>query len=122
MPGNFAHMDAHGANVNFLWSETGQGRMGTHPWGDLRRYIANSPYYQADKIHTPLLLIHGKQDDACPVEEAEKMFNALKRLGREAELAVYDGEGHVPGEWALANAVDATERMLDFLERHLAPQ
>jgi len=47
------------------------------------------------------------------------MFNALKRLEREAELAVYDGEGHVPGEWALVNAVDASQRMLDFLARHL---
>ncbi len=116
---NYAHMHSSGATIYFMWSEAGQGRMGTHPWADARRYLANSPYHQADKINTPLLLIHGKKDDACPVEEAEKMFNALKRLNRTAQLAVYDGEGHVPGWWSLVNSVDATQRMLDFLTKHL---
>jgi dipeptidyl aminopeptidase/acylaminoacyl peptidase len=47
------------------------------------------------------------------------MFNAIKRLGGDAELAIYAGEGHVPGFWALANSVDATERMLAFLDAHM---
>ncbi len=118
----YARMDRSGGSFGFIWSESGQGRMGTHPWADLHRYIANSPYYQAHKIVTPLLLIHGEKDGACPVEEAQKMFNALKRLDREAELAVYAGEGHVPGEWGLVNAIDATQRMLDFLARHLGTE
>jgi dipeptidyl aminopeptidase/acylaminoacyl peptidase len=117
--GEFARMDSGGGSFNFVWSETGQGRMGTHPWADFKRYIDNSPYYQADKINTPLLLIHGKADQTCPVEQAQKLYNALKRLDKDCELAVYAGEGHVPGEWALPNAVDATERMLDYLARHL---
>jgi dipeptidyl aminopeptidase/acylaminoacyl peptidase len=121
LPGSFATMGPGGGTFNFVWSETGQGRMGTHPWADLKRYLANSPYYQADKIHTPLLLVHGKIDKTCPVEGAERMFNALKRLDRRAELAVYDGEGHVPGTWSLVNAVDATKRMLDFLDKHMKP-
>ena len=119
LSGDYARMGPGGSTFNFVWSETGQGRMGTHPWADLRRYLANSPYYQADKIHTPFLLIHGKKDDTCPVEGAEKMYNALKRLDRTAELAIYDGEGHVPGDWSLVNAVDATQRMVDFLEKHV---
>jgi dipeptidyl aminopeptidase/acylaminoacyl peptidase len=104
------------------WSETGQGRMGTHPWGDLRRYLTNSPYFRADYIRTPLLMLHGAIDYTCPVEDARKMFNALKRLNRPAELAVYDGEGHVVYGWSRVNAVDATERMLRFLETHLKPE
>jgi dipeptidyl aminopeptidase/acylaminoacyl peptidase len=119
LSGDFARMGPGGSTFNFVWSETGQGRMGTHPWADLRRYLANSPYYQADKIHTPFLIIHGKKDDTCPVEGAEKMFNALKRLDRTAELAIYDGEGHVPGDWSLVNAVDATQKMVDWLEKYV---
>jgi len=122
LAGEYARMGPGGGTFNFVWSETGQGRMGTHPWADLRRYLANSPYYQADKIHTPFLLVHGKKDDACPVEGAEKMFNALKRLNRTAELAIYDGEGHVPGDWSLVNAVDATQRMIDWLAKYMAPR
>jgi dipeptidyl aminopeptidase/acylaminoacyl peptidase len=49
-------------------------RMGTHPWGDLQRYLTSSPYYSADPINTPLLLLHGESDDACPVEEANKLY------------------------------------------------
>jgi dipeptidyl aminopeptidase/acylaminoacyl peptidase len=121
LAGDYARMGLAGTTFNFVWSETGQGRMGTHPWADLQRYIANSPYYQADKVHTPLLLIHGKKDETCPLEGAEKMFNALKRLGRTAELAMYDGEGHVPGTWSRVNAVDATQRMVDWLARYDTP-
>ncbi len=99
------------------WSEGGQGRMGTHPWADLRRYLDNSPYYQADKIETPLLLVHGDEDDA--IGDARKMFTALERLGKTAQLAVYRGEGHVPREWSLANAADAARRIVEFLGRHL---
>lgn len=114
LPGNYSQSAG-----NFSWFEGGQGRMGTHPWADLERYLANSPYYQADKIHTPLLLIHGEKDPTCPVIEARKMFNALDRLDRNAELAIYAGEGHVLGSWSVPNAVDASQRMLDFLARHL---
>ncbi|MGD1148837.1 MAG: prolyl oligopeptidase family serine peptidase [Thermoanaerobaculaceae bacterium] len=121
LAGDYGRMAPGGGESNFMWSETGQGRMGTHPWGDLRRYLANSPYYQADKIHTPLLLIHGKKDETCSVEGAGKMFNALKRLGRAAQLAIYDGEGHVPGDWSLVNAVDATQRMVEWLAKYMAP-
>jgi len=119
LAGDYARMGPGGNTFNFVWSETGQGRMGTHPWADLRRYLANSPYYQADKIHTPFLIIHGKKDDTCPVEGAEKMYDALKRLDRTAELALYDGEGHVPGDWSLVNAVDATQRMVDWYAKYL---
>jgi len=112
-------MNQEGVAGMARWSETGQGRMGTHPWGDLRRYLTNSPYYRADYIHTPLLMLHGAIDSTCPVEDARKMFNALKRLNRDAELAVYDGEGHVVFTWSRVNAVDATERMLRFLDAHL---
>ena len=121
LAGNYAYMGPGGMAPNFRWSETGQGRMGTHPWADLQRYLANSPYYQADKIHTPLLLIHGKKDEVCPVGESEKMFNALKRLGKTAQLAVYEGEGHVPGTWSFVNALDATHRMVDWLQKYMSP-
>ena len=67
-------------------------------------------------------LVHGKKDETCPVEGAEKMFNALKRLDRTAELALYDGEGHVPGDWSLVNAVDATDRMVKWFEKYMPPK
>jgi dipeptidyl aminopeptidase/acylaminoacyl peptidase len=42
-------------------------------------------------------------------------------LGRTVQLAIYDGEGHVPGDWSLVNAVDATQRMVEWLAKYMAP-
>ena len=118
LPGLYAWM-IKDITPHMNWSESGQGRMGSHPWGNLARYVENSPYYQADKINTPLLMIHGANDDTCPVQDAEKMFVALRRLEKTVQLAVYEGEGHTVDTWSLDKAVDATERILKFLDSYL---
>ena len=41
------------------WAETGQGGLGTTPWGDAARYVRNSPVFFADKITTPILMAYG---------------------------------------------------------------
>jgi dipeptidyl aminopeptidase/acylaminoacyl peptidase len=117
LPGQYAEQDPHGYNPWMAWSESGQFRMGTHPWGDLPRYLANSPYYQVDKIQTPLLLIHGEKDWLA--KDTIKMFHALKRLGKTTQLATYAGEGHVVSDWSRPNASDAARRIVQFLERYI---
>jgi dipeptidyl aminopeptidase/acylaminoacyl peptidase len=92
--------------------------MGQAPWSDPKRYLDNSPYYRADRIRTPLLIIHGREDGASPAREAEMMFSGLRRLGRTAQLAVYEGEGHVITDWEPERAVDAADRVLSFLRRY----
>ena len=91
--------------------------MGTHPWANLRRYLDNSPYYQADKIFTPLLLVHG--DDDMAYHDAQKLFTALRRMERPAVLASYAGQGHVISEWTRPSAVDAADRIVEFYRKHL---
>jgi dipeptidyl aminopeptidase/acylaminoacyl peptidase len=62
------------------------------------------------------MLIHGEQD-SVPYTEAERMFMALQRLGRDAILLRYAGEGHVFA--SPANIRDSWQRTLDFLDAHL---
>ena len=119
LPGRYAWMDERGTDDAIRWSETGQGRMGGPPWSDLQRYLNNSPYYRADRIHTPLLMLHGQSDYICRIEDARKMFNALQRLGQKVELAEYAGEGHVVTGWSTPNAADAARRMVEFLDRYV---
>ena len=52
-------------------------------------------------------------------EQAGMGTSALRRLGRTAQLVVYEDQGHAIWEWEPKQAVDATGRMLDFLRRHL---
>jgi len=119
--GKYGEMDARGHAINVGWSEDGQGRLGAPPWANPTRYVENSPFYRADRIVTPLLLIAGEADGRVPSDESEKMFVALRRLDRPVELALYPGQGHVVSEWRQADAVDASERMVAFLRKHLQP-
>ncbi|MHB1328691.1 MAG: alpha/beta hydrolase family protein, partial [Gemmatimonadales bacterium] len=117
LPGIYGHVLKDGSSFFVGWLEGGQARMGTHPWANVRRYLDNSPYYQADKIFTPILLVHGDEDMAY--HDAQKLFSALRRLDRPAQFASYAGQGHVIWEWKRSSAVDASRRIVDFLRRHL---
>lgn len=101
------------------WAESGQGRLGATPWEKPSLYLENSPFYQANKIHTPLMLIHGLQDQTAQSLDAQKMFVALKRLNGNAELLLYPHGGHVITEWPYEDAADVSQRILDFLNSHL---
>ena len=115
--GNYGHIDIDGGGFFLAWSEGGQARMGTHPWANVRRYLDNSPYYNADKISTPVLIVHGTADMAY--HDAGKLFTALRRLGKPAQLASYQDQGHVISSWKRESAIDAARRMVEFYRRLL---
>jgi len=117
LPGTYGHLAPNGTPVYFGWMEGGRGRMGDHPWANMRRYLENSPYYRADRIFTPLLIVHGTDDMAY--HDAEKLFSALNRLDRPGEFASYGGQDHVVHQWYRPSAIDAARRMVEFLDRHL---
>ena len=67
---------------------------GSYPWNNPDLYTKHSPLFNADKIHTPLLLLHGTSDVNVPPSESTAMYNALKILGRTVELIEVTGEDH----------------------------
>lgn len=106
----------------FNWSmgsvESGQSQMGGPPWADLDRYRRNSPLFAADRIRTPLLLMHGDQD-LIVINQSEAMFAALYRQSRDAQMVVYWGEGH--GIASPGNVRDLYARAFAFLDERLGP-
>lgn len=116
---HYSHMQDTGDSHAIRWAEKGQGRMGDSPWVNPQRYIDNSPFYRVDRIRTPLFLVAGEQDDTVPYEESKKLFVGLRRLGRSVQLAIYPGEGHVISTWSRSNAIDVSQRMVEFLGKHL---
>ena len=56
--------------------------------------MEQSPLFHADKITTPLLLLHGDSDTNVPVGESDQLFTALKLLGREVEYVQIRGQDH----------------------------
>lgn len=66
----------------------------SYPWKNKELFVDHSPLFNADKIHTPLLFLHGSVDMNVPVGESIQMYTALKLLGRETALVVVDGQDH----------------------------
>jgi dipeptidyl aminopeptidase/acylaminoacyl peptidase len=76
----------------FLYS--GVATAESFPWNRPDIYVGQSPLFRADKIKTPLLLLHGLADINVPVTESEQMYTALKLLGREVSYVRFKGEDH----------------------------
>jgi dipeptidyl aminopeptidase/acylaminoacyl peptidase len=99
----FAAAVSH-AGISSISSYWGEGYWGyayssaasanSYPWNNIDLYINQSPLYSADKINTPLLLLHGSSDTNVPVGESIQMYTALKILGKTVELVQVKGEDH----------------------------
>jgi dipeptidyl aminopeptidase/acylaminoacyl peptidase len=98
--------------------ETLQPKLGTTPWIDPAPYLASSAVFNADKIHTPMLIQAGDAD-AISLQQGEELFSALHRQGKDAELLSYWGEDHVLA--SPANVRDFHERMFDWFDCHFYP-
>lgn len=66
----------------------------SYPWTRKDLYVDQSPLFNAEKIHTPLLFLHGNADHNVPIGESIQMFTALKLLGRPTAFVVVDGQDH----------------------------
>jgi dipeptidyl aminopeptidase/acylaminoacyl peptidase len=53
-----------------------------------------SPIAHANKVKTPLLMLHSEADFRCPIEQAEEFYFALKRNGVDVELVRTPNEDH----------------------------
>lgn len=76
----------------YLYSSSASA--GSFPWNNKNLYIQQSPLFSADKINTPLLLLHGAEDTNVPVGESIQLYTALKLLGKPVELIEIAGQDH----------------------------
>ncbi len=105
-----------GLSRQFQYERT-QSRLGGTLWDMPLRYLENSPVFWADKIETPLLIMHNDADGAVPWEQGIELFVALRRLGKPAWLVNYRGEPHWPTSFA--NRRDWNIRMKQFFDHFL---
>jgi len=88
-----------------------------HPVTEPRRYAANSPHLHADKIVTPMLIVHGDRDYRVPVGEALRMYAELTGAGKQARFLYFPDENH----WILkpGNVRAWYQTVLAFLAEHV---
>ncbi len=119
LAGFYGEMNKDGDAYATTVLEHNQNVMGGTPWRFRDRYIENSPFFYLDRVETPLLIVHGAEDDAVAPFLGDQIFVALRRLGKEVEYAKYEGEGHVPTSWSYANQVDFCSRTLAWFDKYL---
>jgi dipeptidyl aminopeptidase/acylaminoacyl peptidase len=61
---------------------------------DLATQLDRSPLSYADRIRIPFIVVHSEQDWRCPIEQAQRLYVALKRNGAPVEMLLFPGEGH----------------------------
>jgi dipeptidyl aminopeptidase/acylaminoacyl peptidase len=87
----------------------------------LDAYLTSSPVLLASRIHTPLLILHSEGDLRCPIEQADQLFAALRRLRRPVEFVRYPPEA----DHGLSRTgppdlrLDRLERILAWFDAHL---
>jgi dipeptidyl aminopeptidase/acylaminoacyl peptidase len=117
--GLYTEMNRSGGAFGTSLLEQGQIGMGGTLWQYRERYIENSPLFYFDRIETPLLIIHGEEDEAVAPFLGDAAFVALRRLGKEVEYAKYAGENHSPLYWSYGNQIDLCARMITWFDGHL---
>lgn len=104
--------------------ERGLHRIGATLWEKPNLYITGSPVLQADRVHTPLLIMHNTDDANVPWVQSVEWFMALRRLSKPAWLLQYEGEKHTLHKYE--NKLDYTVRLQQFYDHYLkgipAPQ
>ncbi|MET9361046.1 S9 family peptidase [Streptomyces sp. NPDC006632] len=81
------------------------------------RYEEDSPSLAAERIRTPMLVVHGAKDYRVPVGQGMSLFQDLQRLGVPAKFLYFPDEGH----WVLgaAHARLWYATLLNFFDHHV---
>jgi dipeptidyl aminopeptidase/acylaminoacyl peptidase len=114
-----------GAGIANFQSYYGQNKIdqwmipffGKSVYDDPEVYAKSSPITFIKKVKTPTLVIVGDSDGECPTPQSYEFWHALKTLGVETQLVVYEHEGH---DFAKpADQRDRTRRTVTWFDAHL---
>ncbi|QDP01154.1 alpha/beta hydrolase family protein [Thalassotalea sp. PS06] len=77
----------------------------------------NSPVNHVDKLNAPVLLIHGSADKRIPMDQTERLEEALKEKGHSVKTLYIDNEYH--GFVKQENRLKASIAVVEFLNEHI---
>jgi dipeptidyl aminopeptidase/acylaminoacyl peptidase len=90
---------------------------GASVYDDPEVYARSSPITFIKKVKTPTLVLVGDSDGECPTPQSYEFWHALKTLGVETELVVYEHEGHMFA--SAQHQRDVIERVAAWFDEHL---
>lgn len=77
------------------YSYSTQATAHAFPWNRKDIYVDQSSLFNADKIKTPMLLLHGTKDVNVPTGESIQFYTALKLVGVDVNLVLINGADHI---------------------------
>ena len=102
---------------NHSYDIYGQGRYGTNPYDDPELYAYESPITWVRDMDTPLLYLHGEEDQIVGYVQGMEWYNALRFNSKPVIFLSYPGEGH--GLRKFENQYDFQTRLHEFFDHHL---
>jgi dipeptidyl aminopeptidase/acylaminoacyl peptidase len=99
--------------------EKSQDRIGATLWQQPQKYVQHSAIMFADRIKTPLLLIHGEQDHNVPFRQSMEMYYALRRLGKDVKWVAYTRGGHGMPTSSIDEVYDYHRQIVGWWDEHL---
>jgi dipeptidyl aminopeptidase/acylaminoacyl peptidase len=90
-------------------------------WEATEVYAKMSPFFHADKINEPILLIHGEADNnsgTFPIQ-SERLYAALKGLGKISRYVTLPLESH--GYSARESNLHTLYEMINWMDKHVKP-
>ncbi|MDH3293550.1 MAG: S9 family peptidase [Acidimicrobiia bacterium] len=94
--------------------------LGTTIEGDVESIRQQSPLTFAHNITAPTLILHSEEDWRCPIEQAERLYVAIRRNGGSAALVRFPGENHeLSRSGKPRHRVERFEIIHEFYARHL---
>jgi dipeptidyl aminopeptidase/acylaminoacyl peptidase len=90
---------------------------GASVYDDPAVYARSSPISFIKAVSTPTLILVGDSDKECPAPQSYEYWHALRALGVETKLVVYENEGH----WFRnpAHIEDRLTRTVNWFDQHL---
>jgi dipeptidyl aminopeptidase/acylaminoacyl peptidase len=79
-------------------------------------YQERSGITYADRVTTPLLILHGGNDERVPIGQPMEFYRALKDRGKTVELVFYPREGHGFSEYY--HQLDRLKRQYEWITRY----
>jgi dipeptidyl aminopeptidase/acylaminoacyl peptidase len=106
----------HSADIaGFIRSYVGPDHL-----ADPAAYLRQSPVSYAADMTTPLLILHSEDDLRCPISQAEELFVALRRLGRDPVMYRFPAENHeLSRSGAPQHRITRAGLILDWFRPHL---
>ncbi|HXT86011.1 MAG TPA: S9 family peptidase [Verrucomicrobiae bacterium] len=86
------------------------------PEEDPEPFLKFSAVMFADKVTTPLLILHGAADPRVPTFQGREYFMLLAERGKTVKMVTYPGSPHFPPRWEQKR--DIFEQIKEWLEKY----